>query len=319
MNEASEKYSGPASRPVVFGEVLFDDFEGGPTVIGGAAFNLAWNLESLGLAPLLISRIGADELGGRVLQIMTSYGMDTAGIQFDEELPTGTVSVRVSEGQPDFTINDHQAYDAIDAAEGCAAMSGFDVSLLYHGSLALRGERSRGALEELAAACGDKIFVDVNLRRPWWQKDSVLGDLSRARWAKINEEELSALFEVGDTSEEGLLKAADDFRRELGVELLLLTCGAAGAAMIREGRETIFQSAVPVDEVADTVGAGDAITAVTMLGLTRGWGGAKTLGRAVEFAASICRLEGATTHRREHYDGYLESWEQADLPGLLRD
>ena len=152
MNEASERYSGPASRPVVFGEVLFDDFEDGPTVIGGAAFNLAWNLESLGLAPLLISRIGADELGGRVLQIMTSYGMDTAGIQLDEELPTGTVSVRVSEGQPDFTINDHQAYDAIDAAEGCAAMSGFDVSLLYHGSLALRGERSRGALEELAAA-----------------------------------------------------------------------------------------------------------------------------------------------------------------------
>ena len=89
--------------------------------------------------------------------------------------------------------------------------------------------------------------------------------------------------------------------------------------MLREGRETIFQPAVPVDEVADTVGAGDAITAVTMLGLTRGWGGRKTLGRAVEFAASICRLDGATTHRREHYDGYLESWAQADLPGLLRD
>ena len=68
MNEASERYWGPASRPGVFGEVLFDDFEGGPTVIGGAAFNLAWNLESLGLAPLLLSRVGAAELGGRALE-----------------------------------------------------------------------------------------------------------------------------------------------------------------------------------------------------------------------------------------------------------
>ena len=308
MNEASEKCPAPASRPVVFGEVLFDDFEGGSTVIGGAAFNLAWNLESLGLAPLLISRVGADELGRRVLQIMTSYGMDTAGIQLDDELPTGTVTVRLSEGQPDFTINDHQAYDAIDSAEGRAALAPVEVSFLYHGSLALRGERSRGALEALRPDCGGNIFVDVNLRRPWWERAAVLGDLSRARWAKLNEEELCALFEVPDTSSAGLLESAEAFRRELSLELLLLTCGAEGAALLQAGQETIFLPAVSVEKVADTVGAGDAITAVTMLGLVRGWSGDRLLARAVEFAASICGLAGATTDRREHYGQYLERW-----------
>ena len=54
MNELKKNGVPPSGRPVVFGEVLFDDFEDGPTVIGGAAFNLAWNLESIGLGPLAI-------------------------------------------------------------------------------------------------------------------------------------------------------------------------------------------------------------------------------------------------------------------------
>ena len=171
MNEASERYSGPASRPVVFGEVLFDDFEDGSTVIGGAAFNLAWNLESFGLAPLFISRVGSDRLGEQVLEAMKSCGMDIAGVQLDNELPTGTVSVRVREGQPGYTINDRQAYDAIDAAGALEALGETPVSMLYHGSLALRVERSRGALEGRADRLAGEIFIDTNLRQPWWRKD----------------------------------------------------------------------------------------------------------------------------------------------------
>ena len=233
MNELKKDGVPPSGRPVVFGEVLFDDFEDGPTVIGGAAFNLAWNLESIGLGPLLVSRVGRDELGDRALEIMGSYGMDVSGIQADEELPTGTVSVKVSAGQPEFAINDRQAYDAIDADEARAAVSVIEVSLLYHGSLALRSERSRRALDALAAAGRGRIFVDVNLRRPWWEKASVLGDLSRARWAKLNEEELFELSDVPDSSPEGLLAAASDFRRQLDLDLLLLTRGADGAALLQ--------------------------------------------------------------------------------------
>ena len=309
MNELKKNGVPPSGRPVVFGEVLFDDFEDGPTVIGGAAFNLAWNLESIGLGPLLVSRVGRDELGDRALEIMGSYGMDVSGIQADEELSTGTVSVKVSEGQPEFTSNDRQAYDAIDADEAREAVGAIEVSLLYHGSLALRSERSRRALDALAAAGRGRIFVDVNLRRPWWEKTSVLGDLSRARWAKLNEEELFELSDVPDSSPEGLLAAASDFRRQLDLELLLLTRGADGAAMLRSAGPPIVLPATAAGKVADTVGAGDAITAVAMLGLARGWDGATIIERAVEFAASICGLEGATTDQRRHYDDFLERWE----------
>lgn len=48
----------------VFGEVLFDCFPDGRRVLGGAPFNVAWNLQAFGLAPQFISRVG-DDLDGK--------------------------------------------------------------------------------------------------------------------------------------------------------------------------------------------------------------------------------------------------------------
>ena len=52
-----ERYP-PPGRPVVFGEVLFDRFDDGSSVLGGAPFNVVWHLQGFGLDPLLISRVG---------------------------------------------------------------------------------------------------------------------------------------------------------------------------------------------------------------------------------------------------------------------
>ena len=76
-------------RPLIFGEVLFDRFPDGSEVLGGAPFNVAWNLCGLGRAPLLMSRVGEDERGDRILGAMREFGMDCGGIQRDPEHPTG--------------------------------------------------------------------------------------------------------------------------------------------------------------------------------------------------------------------------------------
>ena len=64
MVENMNKRKSLPGKPVIFGEVLFDVFpEEGNMVLGGAPFNVAWNLQAMGLAPHLVSRIGRDELG----------------------------------------------------------------------------------------------------------------------------------------------------------------------------------------------------------------------------------------------------------------
>ncbi|MEN8132411.1 MAG: PfkB family carbohydrate kinase, partial [Pseudomonadota bacterium] len=64
------------TRLIVFGEVLFDQFPDGTVVLGGAPFNVAWHLQALGYAPLLISRVGNDGLGAQIRSKMQDWGMD---------------------------------------------------------------------------------------------------------------------------------------------------------------------------------------------------------------------------------------------------
>ena len=73
-----------------------------------------------------------------------------------------------------------------------------------------------------------------------------------------------------------------------------MTLGARGAIAIDAGARPLTAAPPDLDApVVDTVGAGDALSAVLVLGLARGWPLARTLERAVGFAARVCRSRGA--------------------------
>jgi sugar/nucleoside kinase (ribokinase family) len=59
-----------ATRPCIFGEVLFDHFPDGKRVLGGAPFNVAWHLQAFGEAPRFISRVGDDAEGDEIRTAM---------------------------------------------------------------------------------------------------------------------------------------------------------------------------------------------------------------------------------------------------------
>lgn len=292
-------------RPIVFGEVLFDRFGNGASVLGGAPFNVAWHLQGFGLDPLFIGRIGTDALGAQVQQAMAGWGMDQAGLQHDREHPTGTVKISLREGQPDYTLLPRQAYDFIDADTARQAVEQAQGALLYHGSLAARhatSSKALHALRRLDLPC----FVDLNLRTPWWKADNLVELIRGTRWLKLNDAELDIISaQPGDR-----LKAAAALRRQHGIELLTVTLGADGAWLVTE-QETLRAAAAPV-EVVDTVGAGDAFSAAMLLGIWRGWPLALSLHRAVEFAADICRQRGATRHDPDFYSSWLERWQASD-------
>lgn len=171
----------------VFGEVLFDHFPDGSRVMGGAPFNVAWHLQAFGRSPYFVSRVGRDTEGAEVRDAMQRWDMGTDGLQNDENRPTGQVSVSFVDGEPKYAIVEDCAYDAIEVPplSGCR--------LLYHGSLAVRSSRSADSLRQLRAIGPDRIFVDVNLRPPWWQRRQLLDLIQGAHWVKLNLDELAAL------------------------------------------------------------------------------------------------------------------------------
>mgnify|MGYP001814023636 FL=1 len=290
-----------AQRPVIFGEVLFDHFPDGSVVLGGAPFNVAWHLQAFGMAPLFISRVGDDPLGRRIRDTMHAWEMNASGLQLDSTYPTGSVDISIEDGEPDFDILDKQAYDFIDPAAmpplpGCA--------LLYHGSLAIRNAGSGHALQQLQQGRDLQRLVDVNLRPPWWQRETVLELLQGARWIKLNEAELALL--AGDAG--ALQLQLQQLQQHSGAELLIITRGARGALVLTSSGEEFRVVPKSHATVIDTVGAGDAFTSVMMLGLLQGWTVPLMLERAQDFASAITGLRGATCSDPAFYRPFLDGW-----------
>ncbi|MDW7649741.1 MAG: PfkB family carbohydrate kinase [Bacillota bacterium] len=292
-------------RPVVFGEVLFDRFPDGTRVLGGAPFNVAWHLQGFGLHPLFISRVGRDDLGGDVMSAMETWGMDTAGVQLDHDLPTGAVEVSLADGEPEYDILPGRAYDNILAKPALTALDTVSPALLYHGTLAVRERVSADSLKILRDSVLS-VFVDVNLRPPWWDAQRTAQLMFGTRWLKLNEDELVAVAALA-----GIKKDTPDMllrvRKHFANELLVVTYGKNGACFI-DGSEKHCGEPPPVDDVVDTVGAGDAFSAVTILGLLQSWEKETILERGLTFAAEICRERGALVNEPAFYREYKKRW-----------
>ena len=153
-------------RPIIFGEVLFDEFMDGSRTLGGAPFNVAWNLQAFGANPLFISSVGNDESGAQIQAAMNAHGMDMQGLQVNGAHPTGLVRVALLDGEPSYDIVADCAYDHI-AARQLPGVKSREVGLVYHGTLALRSEPSAQALDALLRKTRAPSFVDLNLRKPW--------------------------------------------------------------------------------------------------------------------------------------------------------
>lgn len=287
-----------ATRIHIFGEVLFDCFPGGERILGGAPFNVAWHLQALGDRPRLLSAVGDDPLGREILQAMATWGMDTAGVQIDRRHPTGQVQVRIVEQEPHYQILPDCAYDFIAGA----ALPPVAGGILYHGSLALRGEVTRSALGQLTGHPRVSVFLDVNLRPPWWRREEVFHWLRQARWAKLNQEELQLLgFCTGD-----LRQDATQLLQQTGLEQVILTRGAQGALVCTATGEYHSAAPQPPAQFVDTVGAGDGFTAVYLHGLLAGWSIPRMLALGQHFADKVIGLRGATTTELDFYREFIE-------------
>lgn len=286
--------------PYIFGEVLFDCFQTGEQILGGAPFNVAWHLQALGHAPLLISRVGHDIQGNKVLGAMAKCGMDTRAVQVDTTYPTGQVQVTIHNNEPHYNIVSNSAFDFISAEQLPQTQAH---GIFYHGTLCLRNPISHNAYQRFSQNKDLPIFVDINLRSPWWHRDEVFTCLNKAHWAKMNSEELQLLDKTADDIQQQMAK----LQTRCGLEQLIVTRGDQGA-LIRTATGD-FHSLRPdkVEDMLDSVGAGDAFSAVYIHGLLAGWPIDKNLHHAQQFASKILELRGATTDSPNFYRDFLTS------------
>jgi fructokinase len=151
------------------------------------------------------------------------------------------------------------------------------------------------------------VLVDVNLRDPWWNRSLVDWALTGVDCVKLNQSEAALLTDAPITTGEEQKAAAVRLRDRYQAELVVMTLGAEGAVGVGD-REMVWQEAPFVGDLQDTVGAGDAFSAVLALGIHHRWPLAVTLRRATEFAGEICRRRGATEADRSLYQQHRSRW-----------
>lgn len=305
---------------IVFGEALVDEFPTGP-VVGGAPFNVARHLAAFMAPPLVITRIGDDRNGVAVRAEFERFVMPEAGLQCDPMEETGRVVVERSGQGPGhrFTILPRQAYDFIDPQAALTSIAGMRADVVYFGTLAQRGARSRDALAAVLAATPATRFLDLNLRAGQVDEPVVGAALAAADIVKVNEEELQALFQwyfrIGPQdaplSTEEVHASCRALMDRFGLEGLIVTLGHRGSVYFGPGDLLVANRDNPAPPfVIDTVGAGDAFAAIFLLGRARGWPLASTLARANEFAGAICAVTGAVPRDMNFYDKWVKRWRE---------
>lgn len=290
--------------PLIFGEVLFDQFADGSVVLGGAPFNVAWHLTALGCRPLMLSRIGQDPLGTRVQSAMQDWGMPQELLQHDSVKATGTVDVVLQQGQPSFQIVPDVAYDHIALPASLATLQAAPPALLYHGTLAVRAATSRDTLLTLRNTLATPVFMDINLRAPWWRQEFLPTLLKDTHWLKLNQDELQQLAPAGGD----IVTQARALLSRYAMRAVIVTRGEEGAFVVTP--DALFTSApARVAKVQDTVGAGDGFSAIVITGILLNWDWQATLDRASEFAARICEQRGATIQDKDFYTTLMQRWQ----------
>lgn len=269
-----------------FGEIIWDVYPD-KKCIGGAPLNFAAHAKNEGAEAYLLSAVGKDKLGMDALRIIRRHGVEIELISLIEDLPTGQCTVTLSEtGVPSYKIEENTAYDRIPVIDGVEKI-GFDA--FAFGTLALRGEHNRETIRELLRKnVAAEIFVDLNLRSPFYSRENITLALDHATILKVSDEELPAVMRIAfgsDADSEDAVKIIGENYKN--IKLIVLTCGSDGSVAYDMRSGKIYRSGIVKVRVVSTVGAGDSFGAVFLVNYLKGKSISDCLARAAEVSSFV--------------------------------
>lgn len=287
------------TNPIVgIGELLWDVYPDGRKVAGGAPFNFAFHCHRLGHPAVIVSRVGDDDLGRELRGEVRRLGLSDEFIQTDREHPTGTVNVTLdAAGVPTYTIAENVAWDHIEWTQPLADHA-LRLDAVCFGTLGQRSGTSRETIRRLTEhpstatpSCPLRV-CDLNLRRPFYDREVVADSLGRADWAKLSREELVTLGHLIPLTYPGEEAAALELRELYELGSVCVTRGPEGA-FIGLINGDVTAPAAPA-KVVDTVGAGDSFTAAMVCLHLEGRPLRDCARFASHYAARVCEHPGAT-------------------------
>lgn len=243
----------------------------------GDALNAAAASAAAGVRTHLVSRVGRDEIGTRLLRYAEGLGVQTGSVLRGPE-PTGAYLVGADpEGRRDFV------YLRSGSAASAMHPEHLDLTDIERATVLLVGGIAMASSPTLAdtvveaarrvALAGGQVVYDPNYRRRLGSPEDARAHLERlVPW-------LSVVVPSVPSDTQALVDTEDPGEcvrrlRDLGCRDIVLTAGAAGAylalAAERDTEAVAHVAALPADVVRDATGAGDVFVGTLAAGLTQG-------------------------------------------------
>ncbi|MFZ1518883.1 MAG: carbohydrate kinase [Ignavibacteriaceae bacterium] len=285
------------------GEILFDIYPDHKK-LGGAPLNFIYHIKKLTDSGNIISRVGKDVLGNKVVNELKHSGLSFEFLQHDNLHSTGKANVTINEdGNPNFKIDDECAFDFIELNEENENLINAETDCLYFGTLAQRSDISRETIQSLFNR-GLKYFADVNFRQNFYNEDILISTLKAANFVKVNYDEMHIINDIILQAEYSTEKVAFELMEKFEINMIAVTRGKDGSSIFENGKR--YNHSSTNNKVVDTTGAGDAFSAVLCLGYLHGLEIPYINKLANDFASEICQFEGALPKYDRIYESFRE-------------
>ncbi|WP_163921238.1 sugar kinase [Raoultella planticola] len=259
--------------------------------VAGAELNVATGLARLGLKVGWVSRVGQDSFGRFVLRSLAKEGIDARGVREDSRYATGFQMKSKVENGTDPIVEYFRKGSAASHLSPEDFRADYFASarhLHLSGVAAALSESSYALLEQAAAAMkaqGKTISFDPNLRPVLWKSEAEMVEklnhlAFQADWVLPGIKEGMIL--TGQQTPQGIA----DYYLTRGVQAVIIKTGSDGAWFKTAAGEQGAVAAVKVDNVVDTVGAGDGFAVGVISALLEG----KTLQQAIRRGNKIGAL-----------------------------
>ena len=290
-------------RITSIGEILYDVYPTRKTP-GGASFNFIYHIIKLTGEGHFVSRVGQDGEGADIINFLKTNNIPTDFIQVDNQHPTGESKATLNDMKiPSWKIKTGTAYDYVELNDEVESLIRDDTGCIYYGTLAQRNSITRNTIQHFFNR-ELKYFCDLNIRQNFYTRELIYDCITAANVLKLNIEELHLVSQLllsrSYDTEETPGRLLDMFK----IDQLCVTYGEKGAIIYEGDKKNNFR--VKVENVVDTVGAGDAYASILCLGYLKGWNIEKTNETASKFAGEIVRINGALPEGSAIYDKYIE-------------
>ncbi len=250
---------------------------------GGCAGNIAYNLQAIGGAPVILAAVGVD--GGEYVARVAGWGSDTSLIHRDAELHTAQCHITT-----DRDNNQIAAFHpgAMSHAHMMRVPAKAERSDLAIGIIAPDGRDAMWQHAHQMHEAGIPFIFDPGQQLPQFVGEEHRRILGMASWVALNDYEARMLQErTGETIEQ--------ISRRANVRGVIVTLAAEGCELWVQGQRTHVPG-VPAAQVLDPTGCGDAFRAALLYGLERGW----ELRRCVELGNRIGAIKIAERGPQNH-------------------